>query len=97
MNKPDIANMTMHPTRHFISQMTEKGFDPEAVVEIFKSPDRYYPSGKRHPGQWRITGNGMCIVGKPEGDRFVLITCYQDQVVTPVREDHWNYILTLGS
>jgi Domain of unknown function (DUF4258) len=80
------AGMTIDPTAHALRTMIEKGFSAEVVKATFETPARVYPSGS-HPGQYRVTGNGVCLVGKPEGDRFVLITVYQDQVLTPPRED----------
>lgn len=77
---------TPRPTAHFFRTMKQKGFDPQAVVDTLKNPTEVYPS-RSHPGQFRVTGNGVCIVGKPEGDVFHLITIYADRVVTPVRPD----------
>lgn len=78
--------MTLSPSRHALKVMAEKGFDPETVKRTFADPMEVYPSGS-HPGQFRVTGNGLCLVGKPEGSRFVLITLYADRVLTPPRED----------
>jgi hypothetical protein len=63
-----------------------KGFKAEVIKSTFDSPQEIYPS-KSHPGQFRITGNGICIVGEPEGDKFYGITMYADRVITPPRED----------
>lgn len=82
----DLKTLTPKPSAHFIKTMNYKGFDPQAVVNTLKNPTEVYPS-RSHPGQWRVTGNGVCIVGKPEGDRFILITIYADRIVTPVRPD----------
>lgn len=82
----NLNALTPRPTKHFKDQMILKGFDPRAVIDTLKNPAEVYPS-KSHPGQWRVTGNGLCLVGKPEGDAFILITCYLDRVVTPVRPD----------
>lgn len=80
---------TPKPTAHFLKTLKNKGFDPRAVVAALKNPVEVYPS-RSHPGQIRVTGNGVCIVGKPEGDDFILITIYADRVVTPVRPDQLN-------
>jgi hypothetical protein len=77
---------TPKPTAHFLKTLKAKGFDPAAVVATLKNPTEVYPS-RSHPGQFRVTGNGVCIVGKPEGDQFVLITLYADRIITPVRPD----------
>jgi len=80
---------TPKPTAHFLRTLKDKGFDPAAVVATLKNPTEVYPS-RSHPGQFRVTGNGLCIVGKPEGDFFYLITVYADRVVTAVRSDQMN-------
>lgn len=85
----DLHSLTPRPTAHFLKTMREKGFDPHAAIATLKNPVEVYPS-KSHPGQWRVTGNGLCIVGKPEGQEFVLITVYADRIVTPVRPDQLN-------
>lgn len=80
---------TPKPTAHFLKTLRSKGFDAAAVVATLKNPVEVYPS-KSHPGQWRVTGNGVCIVGRPEGEDFVLITIYADRIVTAVRPDQMN-------
>jgi len=76
-------------TNHFVKTVRDKGFDADMVLNTLTNPAEVYPS-KSHPGQWRVTGNGLCLVGKPEGDTFTLITAYLDRVVTPVRPDQLN-------
>lgn len=78
--------MTLIPTRHAITTMNDKGFDPALVAETFKAPDEVYPS-RSHPGQFRVTGNGLCLVGRPDGNKFILLTLYLDRVLTPPRPD----------
>lgn len=73
-------------TAHFLKTLDAKGFDRLAVRNTLKAPAEIYPSGS-HPGQWRVTGNGVCIVGKPEGEHFTCITIYADRIVTPCRPD----------
>lgn len=73
-------------TAHFVKTVAAKGFDPDLIVKTLLNPTEVYPS-RSHPGQFRVTGNGLCLVGKPEGDRFVLITAYLDRVVTDVLPD----------
>jgi hypothetical protein len=46
---------------------TEKNFSMEVIQRTFDHPTRVYPSGS-HPGQWRVTGNGICLVGIPDVD-----------------------------
>lgn len=78
--------MTLIYTQHSKRQLQEKGFKMKDVEATFDSPKEVYASGS-HPGQYRVTGNGLCLVGKPEGNDFVLITVYQDRVLTPPRKD----------
>ena len=81
--------MALKITRHAAQTMINKGFDANTVRATFTEPTEVYPS-RSHPGQYRVTGNGLCLVGKPEGRIFVLITVYLDRVVTPVRPDQLN-------
>lgn len=69
---------------HFRKTLIEKKFDGREVAALLKDPEEYYPS-KSHPGQYRVTGRGLCVVGEPQGNRFVLITIYLDGVITPPR------------
>ena len=73
-------------TSHARKVMAEKSFSPTVVVMTLRNPSEVYPSGN-HPGQFRITGNGICLVGKPEGDTFVIITMYADRIMTALRPD----------
>lgn len=82
----DLSILTPDATAHFVKTCKDKGFDADKIIATLLAPAEVYPS-RSHPGQWRVTGNGLCIVGKPEGDRFVMITIYLDRVVTPVRPD----------
>lgn len=82
----DLQSLAIIPTQHFITTIKSKGFGADTILATLTNPAEVYPS-KSHPGQWRVTGNGVCIVGKPEGGKFFLITAYADRVVTPVRPD----------
>lgn len=83
-----FSHLTPTLTRHFLGQVKAKGLDPKDIIAAWKNPERVYPSGS-HPGQWRITGNGVCIVGRPEEDAgtFAFITVYLDGVLTAPRAD----------
>lgn len=85
----NFHSLTPRPTRHFLNTVKSKGFNPHDIVSTLKNPTEVYPS-KSHPGQWRVTGNGLCVVGKPEESEFVLITVYLDRVLTEVRPDQLN-------
>ncbi len=84
-----FKTLAVQPTNHFVKQVAAKNFDPEAVLSTLSDPTELYPS-RSHPGQYRVTGNGLCIVGEPRGSKFVLLTIYKDRVVTPVRPDQLN-------
>lgn len=71
---------------HAVKMAVEKGFDAREVATAFKKPERVYDSGS-HPGQVRVTGNGMCLVGERRGNTFNIVTIYLDGVVTPPRAD----------
>lgn len=73
-------------TKHANDVVREKSFSKADILRTLKSPDEVYES-RMYAGQWRITGNGLCIVGKPEGDTFVIITIYLDRVITELRPD----------
>lgn len=81
-----FSHLTPKNTQHFLSQIAAKGLNPRDVVATWHNPDEVYAS-RSHPGQWRITGNGLCLVGKPEGDQFIMITVYLDRVFTAPRDD----------
>lgn len=86
---PAIAGRSLALTGHASSQAQEKGFSAETIAKTFRNPEEVYPS-RSHPGQWRVTGNGVCLVGVPEGDKFRVITMYADRVLTPPRPDQLN-------
>ena len=81
-----FSHLTPEITRHFLKQVNAKGFDAPTIIRTWHAPSEVYAS-RSHPGQWRITGNGLCIVGKPEGESFTFITLYEDRVLTAPRED----------
>lgn len=82
----NFSALTPRITAHFKKTIEAKCFDPRTVIATLRCPGEVYPS-RSHSGQWRVTGNGLCIVGRPDGDEFVCITIYLDRVVTPCRAD----------
>ncbi len=76
----------LHATDHALNQIIQKGFEVEEIREVFNNPVKLYRNGK-YEGQYRVTGNGICLVGKPKGNVFTLITVYEDGVMTPPRPD----------
>lgn len=61
----DISRFKLRLSRHAERMANEKKFSMEDIEHTFYNPTRVYPSGS-HPGQWRITGNGLCLVGIPD-------------------------------
>ena len=82
------SDLRLVVTNHARCTMESKGFDPAKVTETFRNPD-YMTSVSKYPDQVRLIGNGLALVGKVnEAERvFVLITLYQDGVLTPPRPD----------
>lgn len=76
-------------TQHFKDTIEAKGFDTNDVIGLLKDPEEFYPSNS-HPGQYRVTGRGLCVVGEPRDDKFILITIYLDKVLTPPRPDQMD-------
>lgn len=85
-NVPAVANKRVVMSGHVLDVAREKGFSEDAMRKTFSQPAEVYPSGS-HPGQWRVTGNGLCLVGRPEGGTFQVITVYLDRVITAPRPD----------
>jgi hypothetical protein len=85
----NTANLTLDPSTHALRTIRDKGFDPAKVRATFKAPTKV-TKVTAHPGQVRLIGNGLALVGKVVGKRFVLITVYLDGVLTPPREDQMN-------
>lgn len=78
---------TMRLTAHARQQMEAKKFDKEIVEYTFVNPAKVYPN-RKFAGQFRVTGNGICLVGEPMRDgTFLVFTMYEDGVMTPPRED----------
>ena len=61
----DLSKFTLRLSKHAQRMATEKNFTLETIEKTFRDPTRVYPSGS-HPGQYRITGHGLCLVGLPE-------------------------------
>lgn len=73
-------------TRHAYEVMQSKGFEIADAITVVEHPRNVYPSDS-HPGQTRIVGRGLCLVGEIEGDEFRVITVYRDGVLTAPRPD----------
>lgn len=83
------AGTRLAPTTHALRQIRDKGLDPMAVKRAHDNPERV-TEVRAHPGQIRLIGYGVALVGRVEGNRFTLITVYQDGVLTPPRPDQMN-------
>ncbi len=78
--------LTLSPTRHALVQIQTKEIDPNLVVDAFKFPGCTYATTE-DPTKIRIVANGICLIGRVEGDRYVLITVHLQSPPTAVRED----------
>lgn len=81
-----VEGLALSVTEHAKRMVAEKGFVPIKIVDVFQHPERITEVTK-NPGQIRLIGNGLALVGRIEHGKFVLITVYQDQVLTPPRKD----------
>ena len=86
MTPPNIKSMQCTLTKHAVKVAVDKGFSLSTIKSCYRNPNEVYPSAL-YPGQWRIAGSGLCLVGRPEGDTFVVITMYADRIITPLRPD----------
>lgn len=86
-----IRDLTPKPTGHFIEKMTKLGLDPRDVIATIKDPDFCYQSGpkSKYPGQWRLAGNGVCVMAEALHDKGILQlrTVIIDGEMTPPRPD----------
>lgn len=82
-------------SRHATQQAITKRINVDAIKSAFTNTSEYYPSGS-HPGQYRMTGAGVCLVGVPHGDTFFVITLYLDRVITPLRADQIERGITIN-
>lgn len=73
-------------TAHARKQMKVKKVEDVRLAAAFAAPEKMYPN-RKYEGQFRVVGNGLCLVGKPQGSDFVVFTIYEDGVMTPPRED----------
>src|SRR5882757_5513593 len=73
-------------TKHAKKQAKAKGFPVADILTMWEGQNNIQPS-RSHPGQFRVCGDGICLVGVPKNNSFVVITCYVDRLVTPPRPD----------
>lgn len=78
--------VTLSLTKHAKRQAKVKGFPVSNILSMWENPDRIIPS-RSYRGQYRVCGDGICLVGVPKGKSFIVITVYLDQDLTPPRPD----------
>lgn len=82
--------MKLRLSRHAQEQLVTKfgNVGPEMAESTFINPDNIYPN-KSYQGQFRVVGQGLCLIGKPsdDGEYFIVFTAYEDGILTPPRED----------
>lgn len=61
----DLSLFTLKLSKHAERMAAEKNFTLETIEKTFNFPERVYPNG-RFPGQYRITGYGLCLTGIPD-------------------------------
>jgi hypothetical protein len=66
--------MTIRMTRHACKIAASKGFDADTIMATFNAPDAV-EANSDHPGQYRVRGNGLVLVGAPTDNTFMVITC----------------------
>lgn len=78
--------LSRHAREQIITKFGDAGL--ERAEETFSNPDKIYPN-KSYEGQFRVVGEGLCLIGKPtdDGKYFRVFTAYEDGVLTPPRED----------
>lgn len=81
-----ISGTSLELSDHAAKTAKAKMFDIGTIANAFMNPNRVYPNG-RYPGQFRVTGDGLCLVGEVIGDKFRVVTVYHDGVITPPRKD----------
>ncbi len=73
-------------TKHAKKQAKAKEFPIADIIKMWEDGPEVVPS-RSHKGQFRVCGEGICLVGVPKGNSFIVITVYVDQELTPPRPD----------
>lgn len=73
-------------TKHAKRQARDKGFTVSNILEMWEDPEEIYPV-RAYPGQWRVCGNGICLIVIPKKKSCIGITCYINKDLTPPRDD----------
>lgn len=67
--------LKIQTTLSVLRKIIARNYAPKMIMEVFSSPEKIEPSLER-PGQFKIFGQGICLVGAQHNDNFVLITVY---------------------
>lgn len=78
--------LTLSLTKHAKKQAKAKEFHINDILKMWSGKPQVNPS-RSYPGQYRVCGDGICLVGVQKGNSFVVITLYVDQEITPPRKD----------
>lgn len=89
MNTDTVKGTRLIVSGHASRTIIAKGFDPRTVQAVHAAPTRV-TEVRAHPGQIRLIGQGLALVGRVDAGRFILITVYADGVLTPPRADQMN-------
>lgn len=82
----ETDGLRLSMTSHARMTIADKGFDRYAIMDTFHRPE-CSTEVRKYPGQVRLIGNGLALVGKVVQDMFILITVYEDGTLTPPRPD----------
>lgn len=78
--------VTLKLTKHAKKKARDIDVSVSDILEMWSEPNEIYPV-RAYPGQWRVCGNGICLVGVSKRKSFIAITCYIDKELTPPRPD----------
>lgn len=81
----DTTGMRLSLTRTACKVAARNGWSADMIKQTFENPKKVYPS-KSHPGQYRVVGKNICIVGVPVSDEeFRGITMFPNGSEAPVK------------
>ncbi len=74
-----------HITRHALRKIAAiDSLDLQTVLDVLAAPEVTYPS-RRHPGQTKFIGKGVCLV--VDAARETVVTAFTHLETTALRED----------
>ena len=86
LDMKNTKNIVLSLTKHAKKQAKVKGFPVDNILKVWEDPERII-SSRSYPGQYRVCGNGICLVGVKKNRQFIVITLYVDEELTPPRPD----------